>query len=231
MVDFDKDSSLFGIFDGHGGPIISKFSACNFSSIFNEYYSENKDKGVENSLIQTFIKLDELLIDSEVNTFLKKQIYLNNSDYNFNLKSYVKLNSNINNKIKGSFITNSMSFNSNESTGLNFDNTNNNKLNSQDSKEDSESKLKSFKFKKDNDLIANSMGTTANLIYIENNNLYVANVGDSYSVMFKNGKAIKLNSEHKTCLDSENERILKAGFKVVNSRVDGKLNLTRAIGK
>ncbi len=86
-------------------------------------------------------------------------------------------------------------------------------------------------YNKDDSFIANSMGTTANILFIKNNFLYVANVGDSYSVIFKNGKATKLNSEHKTCLDSESERIVNAGFKIINSRVDGKLNLTRALGK
>ena len=32
------------------------------------------------------------------------------------------------------------------------------------------------------------MGTTANIILIKNNTLYLANVGDSLSVMYKNNK-------------------------------------------
>lgn len=84
---------------------------------------------------------------------------------------------------------------------------------------------------KDNDLLAKDMGTTANIILIKNNYIYVANVGDSMAVVFKNGEAIRLNQEHKTTLPSEYTRITKSGSKIVNNRIEGRLNLTRAIGK
>jgi serine/threonine protein phosphatase PrpC len=81
-----------------------------------------------------------------------------------------------------------------------------------------------------NDLIAKNMGTTANILFIKNNYLYFANVGDSIAVMFKNGLAIRLNNEHKVTLPSESSRIAKSGAKIINNRIEGKLNLTRAIG-
>jgi serine/threonine protein phosphatase PrpC len=250
IIDHDEDSSLFGVFDGHGGPLISKFAACNFRSIFSECYSQYKDKGVENSLIQSFIKLDELLFNEDINDFLKKQSTNNSADFSFNIKNYLKIKSKSNNssglsiseKEKDSFAMDklksitSVSNNSGDSTGINPDTGNKNTTKdfySGDSKEGSGNRktLKANKFRKDKDYVAYYMGTTANIVYIENNYIYVSNVGDSYSVMFKNGQAIKLNSEHKTCINAEEERIRKAGFKVINSRVDGKLNLTRAIGK
>lgn len=80
------------------------------------------------------------------------------------------------------------------------------------------------------DLIANNMGSTANILFIKNNNLYIANAGDSMAVMFKNGEAVRLNQEHKPSLPSETTRISKSGAKVVNNRIEGRLNLTRAIG-
>ena len=78
--------------------------------------------------------------------------------------------------------------------------------------------------------VAKEMGTTANIIMIINNTLYLANCGDSVSVMFKNGQAIKLSQEHKTTLKSEYDRIVKSGGHILNNRIEGKLNLTRAIG-
>ena len=76
------------------------------------------------------------------------------------------------------------------------------------------------------------MGTTANIMLIKNNNLYLANVGDSLSVMYtKNGKTIKLNREHKTTLKSEAERIEKSGNEIKNKRINGILNLARALGE
>lgn len=78
--------------------------------------------------------------------------------------------------------------------------------------------------------VAREMGTTANILLQCNSAIYLANVGDSLSVMFKNGEAIKLNQEHKTTLKSEYERITKCGGQIINNRIEGKLNLTRAIG-
>lgn len=79
-------------------------------------------------------------------------------------------------------------------------------------------------------LVAKDMGTTANILLIKNNMLYLANVGDSMAVLFKNGQAIRLNQEHKTTLQSEFTRVTKSGARIMNNRIEGRLNLTRAIG-
>ena len=95
------------------------------------------------------------------------------------------------------------------------------------------SKIKLFKDPEKtplNNLISNDTGTTANVLLLKNNYFYVANVGDSLSVMYKKEKAIKLNQEHKTTLDKEYNRIKKCGGKLINYRINGKLNITRAIG-
>jgi serine/threonine protein phosphatase PrpC len=82
----------------------------------------------------------------------------------------------------------------------------------------------------DDDLLASHIGTTANIILIRGNYLYLANVGDSLAVLYKDKKAIRLNQEHKTSLQSEYARINNSGARIINNRVEGKLNLTRAIG-
>jgi serine/threonine protein phosphatase PrpC len=79
-------------------------------------------------------------------------------------------------------------------------------------------------------LIARDMGTTANILLVKNNQLFLANVGDSLAVLFKNGQAIRLNEEHKVTLPSELARINKSGARIINNRIEGRLNLTRAIG-
>ena len=78
--------------------------------------------------------------------------------------------------------------------------------------------------------IANQMGTTANIMLIKNGIIYIANVGDSLSVMYKNKKAYNLNREHQIILQSEKERVLKSGATINGYRINGMLNLTRAIG-
>ena len=79
-------------------------------------------------------------------------------------------------------------------------------------------------------LIANEMGTTANIMLIKNGIIYIANVGDSLSVMYKNKKAYNLNQEHQTIIESEKQRVLKSGSYISGYRINGMLNLTRAIG-
>ncbi len=85
-------------------------------------------------------------------------------------------------------------------------------------------------FKEPVKLVAFEMGTTANVVLIKQNHIYIANIGDSLAVMYKNGIAQKLTTEHKVSLESEKTRIEKSGTKIINNRIEGRLNLTRAIG-
>ena len=79
-------------------------------------------------------------------------------------------------------------------------------------------------------LIAYNTGCTANIAFIKQGFIYIANVGDSLAVLYQNGKAIKLNLEHKLNLSGEKERIINSGSIIINNRIEGRLNLTRAIG-
>jgi protein phosphatase 1G len=60
--------------------------------------------------------------------------------------------------------------------------------------------------------------------------LYVANAGDSRTVLCRNGEALMLSVDHKPELPNERARIEKAGGFVSDGRVNGNLNLTRALG-
>eukprot|EP01107_Rhizomastix_libera_P000150 TRINITY_DN1028_c0_g1_i2.p1 TRINITY_DN1028_c0_g1~~TRINITY_DN1028_c0_g1_i2.p1 ORF type:complete len:314 (-),score=89.04 TRINITY_DN1028_c0_g1_i2:61-1002(-) len=60
--------------------------------------------------------------------------------------------------------------------------------------------------------------------------LYVANAGDSRIVLCHGGVAVPLSIDHKPNVESESSRILKAGGYITNGRVNGNLNLCRAIG-
>ena len=75
-------------------------------------------------------------------------------------------------------------------------------------------------------------GCTALVVYIDDklSKIYVANSGDSRAVLCRNGDAVELTSDHKVSLQSEADRIVAAGGLVLNGRVNGSLNLTRAIG-
>ena len=80
-------------------------------------------------------------------------------------------------------------------------------------------------------LMLDSIGCTANVVLMEDyKKLYVANAGDSRCVLCRSGKAVALSFDHKPDNDNEKKRIEKAGSTITEGRVDGNLNLSRALG-
>ena len=73
-------------------------------------------------------------------------------------------------------------------------------------------------------------GCTAVCAMVLGNQLVVANAGDSRCVLSRSGKAIALTEDHKPTNDEEFDRICKAGGFVADGRVNGSLNLSRALG-
>lgn len=73
-------------------------------------------------------------------------------------------------------------------------------------------------------------GCTANVALIVGDMLYVANAGDSRSVISSKGKACDMSTDHKPDDEIEFKRITAAGATVSCGRVNGNINLSRAMG-
>ncbi|XP_022875082.1 probable protein phosphatase 2C member 13, mitochondrial isoform X2 [Olea europaea var. sylvestris] len=76
-------------------------------------------------------------------------------------------------------------------------------------------------------------GSTASTAVLVGNHLYVANVGDSRTIISKDGKAIPLSEDHKPNRSDERKRIENAGGVVMWAgtwRVGGVLAMSRAFG-
>lgn len=73
-------------------------------------------------------------------------------------------------------------------------------------------------------------GCTASVVLITKTEIICANAGDSRSVLSKKGKAKDLSTDHKPDLPSEKRRIERANGYVEESRVNGMLALSRAMG-
>ena len=74
-------------------------------------------------------------------------------------------------------------------------------------------------------------GCTANVCLITPEFIYVANAGDSRAVYSTlKGETKQLSKDHKPEDKVEIDRITKAGGEVTGGRVNGNLNLSRAIG-
>ncbi|GJT66496.1 probable protein phosphatase 2C 60 [Tanacetum coccineum] len=72
-------------------------------------------------------------------------------------------------------------------------------------------------------------GCTSYVAIMRGNQLVVANAGNSRCVISWKGEAYNLSRDHKPGLEVERDRILKAGGFIHAGRVNGSLNLTRAI--
>ncbi|XP_058830511.1 probable protein phosphatase CG10417 [Topomyia yanbarensis] len=74
-------------------------------------------------------------------------------------------------------------------------------------------------------------GCTAVVALLHDKELFVANAGDSRCVVCRDGKALEMSFDHKPEDQIEFDRIQKAGGRVtLDGRVNGGLNLSRAIG-
>ena len=73
-------------------------------------------------------------------------------------------------------------------------------------------------------------GATSCVVYFNDQEIFCANAGDSRGVLFTNNKVVALSEDHKPDNGPELARIQKANHFVEDSRVDGNLALSRAIG-
>ena len=82
-----------------------------------------------------------------------------------------------------------------------------------------------FRFK-----ISDFTGCTANVALITPDEYYIANCGDSRSVLCRKGKSLFLSFDHKPENGTELERIVRAGGRVEKGRINNGLNLSRSFG-
>ena len=306
LPNYEKNTSLFGVLDGHGGSIVSEFVSVNFKNILIRTKSYKNGK-YEQALAETFLLMDELLKNKHVNNFIYNTH--NSKDKLSEIKKAETL-SEKSTLVKLRFEAGTLEFDldqldlSDEGSSIsatiykqkpklkskekNVDDNKDNstiddsRINQKGDIETDEKDIKNiiiddiffakggkqnaslnclptfeeiydisqFELEIENkknlnleltknssshflhytNYIAKEMGTTANIMLIKNGIIYIANVGDSLSIMYKNKKAYNLNKEHQPIIESEKQRVLKSGATITGYRINGMLNLTRAIG-
>jgi len=60
--------------------------------------------------------------------------------------------------------------------------------------------------------------------------MYVANAGDSRTLLSCKGKPVEMSEDHKPENEIEKKRITGAGGFITDGRINGNLNLSRCIG-
>lgn len=73
-------------------------------------------------------------------------------------------------------------------------------------------------------------GTTACVALITEDEIYVANCGDSRCVMSRKGEAIQMSMDHRMNSIKERKRIQEAGGTISAGRINGILGLPRSLG-
>lgn len=73
-------------------------------------------------------------------------------------------------------------------------------------------------------------GSTATTVLIVGSEMYVANVGDSRTVLSRKGVAERLSNDHKPSRSDEAQRIRETGGFVIHGRIMGELAVSRAFG-
>ena len=153
---FDKNTSLFAVFDGHGGSEVAKYCAKYFGGELKK--NKNYQSGrYDEALKEVFLYMDVLLTAPEGQAELKT-------------------------------------------------------------------------LKTDQDGADSFAGCTSNVILIVNKVVYCANAGDSRTILYSNKRVIALSTDHKPDDEIEKARISKAGGFIIEGRVNGNLNLSRALG-
>ena len=70
--------------------------------------------------------------------------------------------------------------------------------------------------------IGRNSGSTANVVLLTDDKIYVANAGDSRSILVRKNEVVELSKDHKPELKSEKARIEKCGGRVTaNNRING----------
>ena len=152
---FTENSSLFAVFDGHGGHEVAIYCEKYFGAELKKNPHFIKEGNMAQALTETFMKIDEMLESKEGQRELTV--------------------------LKG---------------------------------EDAPSQA----------------GCTANVVLIHKNILYCANAGDSRCILYSKNQVVHLSKDHKPDDDIEKRRITKAGGFISMGRVNGNLNLSRALG-
>ncbi|RLN79485.1 hypothetical protein BBJ28_00009264 [Nothophytophthora sp. Chile5] len=73
-------------------------------------------------------------------------------------------------------------------------------------------------------------GSTATTVFVAGQSVFVANVGDSRTVLSRAGKAVRLSNDHKPSREDEAQRIRDTGGFVIHGRIMGELAVSRAFG-
>jgi len=231
LPDFDPQNKfgLFGVFDGHGGAAVAKLAAEKLPEILRALPSYKKG-AYQEALHEAFLKVDAYLDSKEGRRKVQELVAAgpvvsdddedegDDPDEEAAIRELMEMQN-----AEGE---------EEEEEGM-----------VEGDEEESESDMDEEEEEEEeapaNNAWANGegpdgQGTTAVVALVRSGDfpeVFCANAGDSRCVMARGKKALNMSRDHKPTLKSEMSRITKAGgFVTSEGRVDGNLNLSRALG-
>ncbi len=197
----DKNLSLFGVCDGHGGKEISSYIAQNFQS-FLEKNENFKNRKYQEALKETFLSLDKSLLEKEV---FEKLLNYSIEDRKNEEEKFDKIAKEVikeDDKITEDDITQMKAF-KNLFDPRNLEDCN----------------------------VAYFCGSTACVVLFGENDIFIANAGDSRCILLdKDGIVRHKTTDHKCTNQEEKKRIEQAEGFIEGNRIKGCLDVTRGFG-
>jgi len=217
-----KGVGLFSVFDGHGGAEVAKFCSKYVSAKFKELHQPNDLPG---SLAIVYEAIDDMLrtpvYQAELSTLKKRNL----GEVPGSAEALAELQASISEDLR-ELRTRPGGVSREDASHIMVKMVNLRRL---------EQSMTS-----QGEALANAdnVGCTAVTTVITETSIIVANSGDSRAVLCRGGIAIPLSRDHKPNLEIERSRIEAAGCRVeevaggarTHYRVNGNLNLSRAIG-
>ena len=221
-----KKTSIFAVFDGHGGKLVAMYVAKHLENVLraSEHF-QSDDLGL--AIAESFYKIDADLESPEGIAELQKLAGVSGRGSISLFPDVEGIEIPEEEKKAGKkpprqestkeFIESALARNSviptDQITGMPVEET----VRDDDSDDYAEHK-------------ATGMGCTAVAALIRGRDVTIANTGDSRCVISRSGIAEPLTLDHKPVLLEEAERIMNAGGFVRDNRVNGALNVSRTIG-
>uniref|UniRef100_A0AAQ5X954 Protein phosphatase 1G n=1 Tax=Amphiprion ocellaris TaxID=80972 RepID=A0AAQ5X954_AMPOC len=263
IPEFDEETAMFSVYDGHGGEEVALYCSKYLPDIIKEQKTY-KDGKLQKALEDAFLAIDSRMTTEEVIKELvqiagrpteeppaekvseeddldTEEAALLHEEATMTIEELLVRYGQNRNAVKHaaalSIVIIALSFfcqdGSEEEEGDSSEleeeeDTEEGEEDSEDEEEEEEMCLPGMDGKEEP---GSDSGTTAVVALIRGKQLIVANAGDSRCVVSERGKAVDMSYDHKPEDEVELARIKNAGGKVtMDGRVNGGLNLSRAIG-
>uniref|UniRef100_A0A673KY53 protein-serine/threonine phosphatase n=1 Tax=Sinocyclocheilus rhinocerous TaxID=307959 RepID=A0A673KY53_9TELE len=209
IPELDDETAMFAVYDGHGGEEVALYCSKFLPDIIKEQKAY-KDGKLQKALEEAFLAIDARITTEEV------------------IKELVQIAGRPRDETEKVADEDDGYEEDAENSSENDEEDDTDEGEEEDTDEEEEMCLPGMDGKEEP---GSDSGTTAVVALIRGKQLIVANAGDSRCVVSEKGKAVDMSYDHKPEDELELTRIKNAGGKVtMDGRVNGGLNLSRAIG-